>query len=238
MLALILDRTHHVLLRDGKLPEFSPRSARPLQDVEHALAEHGIKLPYPAGSRALSPTPARDFAFVVDRASITTPSGWSWKVFRDLAADDTIWRLYVELMLGGWEPPTREVDVWSFGNEPEMAARLAHLVTCGAKRVTMGWIDALEKSGTPQAYENGFSIVTDGFGFPRVALRSVEVRAMRFDEVPASAAAGEGEGDLTYDDWRDGHVKYFTDEAARYGLTFDGNVRIAVERFEIVRLIG
>ena len=119
-----------------------------------------------------------------------------------------------------------------------MAAQLVHLVACGSKRVTMGWIDAAERDGTPLAYEGGVSIVTDGFGYPRVVLRSVEVRVVPFGEIDAASAAGEGEGDLTYEDWSEGHVAYFTREAAQHGLAFDDRARIAVERFEVLHIVG
>ena len=62
-------------------------------------------------------------------------------------------------MLGGWSPLTRALDVWSFGDRPEMAAQLVHLVACGAKRVTMGWVDAARKHGTPLAYEGGVTVL-------------------------------------------------------------------------------
>jgi uncharacterized protein YhfF len=163
----------------------------------------------------------------------------TWMPLRDAAAtDDTLWNLYVELVLGGWSPPTRAVDVWSFGNRPEMAATLVHLVACGAKRVTMGWIAAAHKDGTPLAIEDGISVVTDGFGYPRVVLRSAEVREVPFGDIDAATAAGEGEGDLSHADWREGHLEYFTKEAAQHGLAFDDRALISVERFEVLHVVG
>lgn len=61
---------------------------------------------------------------------------------------------------------------------------------------------------------------------------------MAFGDVDADSAAGEGEGDLTYEDWREGHVAYFTKEAKQHGLTFDDRAKIAVERFEILHVVG
>jgi uncharacterized protein YhfF len=237
MLALVLDRTHSVLVDGETLPHVALTGSRPLQTLSHAFAARGLTLPFPAGSRARVDGRGRDFAFVTERAD--APAGTSWRLLRDaVAADDTIWDLYVHLMLGGWTPPTRALDVWSFGNRPEMASQLVHLVACGEKRVTMAWVDAAERDGTPLAYEGGVSIVTDGFGYPRVALRSVEVRVVPFGEIDAESAAGEGEGDLTHEDWREGHVAYFTREAALHGLTFDDRARISIERFEVLHVIG
>jgi uncharacterized protein YhfF len=236
MLVLALDRTHSVVMEGDQLPHVPLADERPLQAVSKALAARGLPLPSPSGSRARGDGRGRDFAFVIDRA--TAAAGTSWRPLRDAVVDDTIWELYVELILGGWTPPTRALDVWSFGDRPEMASQLAHLVACGDKRVTMGWVDAAEREGTPLAYEGGVSVVTDGFGYPRVVLRSTQVRVIPFGEIDAESAAGEGEGDLTHEDWREGHVAYFTREAARHGLTFDDRARISVERFEVLHVVG
>lgn len=235
MLALVLDRTHAVLLENGRLPDVPHAGGRPVQTVEAAFAARGLALPAPAGSRARADG-GRDFAFVVERSD--PPAGMTWRPLREVASDDALWSLYVDVMLGGFAPPTRALDVWSFGNTPEMAAKLVHLVACGTKRVTMGWVDAAEKDGTPLAYEGGVSIVTDYYGYPRVCLRSAEVRVMRFDEVTPAHAAGEGEGDLSYEDWREGHTAYFTREAKTFGLVFDESARISVETFEVLHVIG
>ena len=235
MLALILDRTHSVLLDGDRLPDVPLAGPRPMHTVETVFAARGLTLPAPAGSRARADG-GRDFAFVIDR--VDAPAGMTWRPLRDVAADDSLWLLYLEVVLGGYVPPTRALDVWSFGNTPDMAANLVHLVACGTKRVTMGWVAAAERDGTPLAYEAGVSIVTDGFGYPRVCLRTAEVRVMRFDEVSAADAAGEGEGDLSYADWREGHTAYFSREAVRHDLVFDDSAQISVERFEVLHVIG
>lgn len=236
MRALILDRTHAVLVDErGHLPEVRGTSARPLRDLEAGLAARGVPaLPAPCGSRPTAD--GRDFAFVVER--FAAPAGLAWRALREVTGDDATWDLYTALLLGGYAPSTRALDVWSFGDRPEMAAQLAHLVVCGTKRVTMGWIDATAHSGTPLPYVGGISVVTDGFGYPRVVLETTAVTPTRFADVDAAAAAGEGEGDLTHADWREGHVAYFTREAARYGLVFDDDARIAVETFAIVHVVG
>jgi uncharacterized protein YhfF len=226
VLTLILDRAHAFI---DPVVDIAPGSDRPLVAVRAALPT--IALPAPTGSRACEG--GRDFVFVVDRAAAP---GAAWRPIRE--CNDATWQLYVELMLGGYEPPTRAVDVWSFGNLPEMSSQLVHIVTCGAKRVTMGWNPANVASGTPIAYEGAINIVTDGFGYPRVVVRSTEVRVKTFDEVTPADVAGEGEGDLSYADWREVHERYFRAQAARYGLQFDGSAELTVERFEVLHVVG
>lgn len=231
MRALLLDRTHHVLVTERGLPEIPLDGPRLINAVDAHFARLGITLPYAAGSRP-SPDGGRDFAFVIDR--VAAPPSHTWKPLREVSGDDALWSLYVAVMLGGYEPPVRAVDVWSFGDKPEMAAQLVHLVVNGQKRATMGWVDAAEREGTPLAYQDGVSVVTDGFGYPRCVVRSTDVRVHAFRDVPPSSAAAEAEGDLTYEDWREGHADYFTREAARLGLTFDDSARISVEHFEVL----
>jgi uncharacterized protein YhfF len=235
MLALVLDRTHAVLVEGDHLPDVRPDGPLRLKSLNADFARRGVALPAPAGSRARSDG-SRDFAFVIDR--VTAPAGMSWRPLREVAADDTLWELYIHLMLGRWRPPARELDVWSFGDRPEMAAQLAHLVACGEKRVTMGWVEASLLDGTPLAYEGGVSVVTDGFGYPRLVLRTAEVRVVPFGEVDEASAAGEGEGDLSHADWHDEHTRYFTAQATALGLVFDDRARISIERFEVLHVVG
>ena len=234
MLALVLDRSHACLLEDGRVPEVAVDGPRPLLAVEARFAGLGVDLPSTAGSRGRGDGAGRDFVFVGDR--FAAPAGMAWRPLRE--AGDDAWGLYVACMLGGWEPPVRAIDVWSFGDEPEMASRLAHLVACGEKRVTVGWIAASARSGTPLAYPGGVSVVTDGHGYPRLVLRTAEVRELPFAAIDAATAAGEGEGDLTYEDWRAAHEAYFEAEARRHGLAFDESALISVERFEVLHVVG
>ena len=231
MRALLLDRTHHVLVTDHGLPEIPLDGPRLIKSVKAHFARLGIPLPHAAGSRP-SADGGRDFAFVIDR--VPAPAGHTWRPLREVSTDDAVWSLYVALMLGGFEPPVRTVDVWSFGDKPEMASQLVHLVVNGQKRATMGWVDAAERDGTPLAVEGGVSVVTDGFGYPRCVLRSADVRVHAFRDVPAASAAAEAEGDHTYEDWRETHTAYFTAEGANLGLTFDDSARISVEHFEVL----
>jgi uncharacterized protein YhfF len=240
MRVLVLTRTHECLLAGGTLPDVAaPADGWPLRAVEAMLAAHGVRVPYPTASRiAADGRGGRDFVFVLGGERPAAPAGFTWRALRDAAADDALWSLYVDGMLGGWAPPTRAVDVWSFGNAPEMASRLVHMVACGRKRATAGWTRAAERSGVPRAVLGSVSVVTDGFGMPRVVLRTTTVEQRRFADIDASFAAAEGEGDLSYGDWREGHEAYFSREAAAYGLTFGPDDVIDLVHFELRCVVG
>lgn len=48
-------------------------------------------------------------------------------------------------------------------------------------------------------------------------IRTSEVLVIKMNEVPEELALAEGEGDLTFDYWWNGHKKYFTIELKKHG---------------------
>lgn len=238
--ALVLDRRHRVLCdADGAAPK-APVAwpERPLVALRAFAAERlGLALGSPAGTCV--PKDARgprDFVFMID--TVAPPSGFAWRPLAEATANDWVWCTYVELMLGGWEPPSRELDVFAFGGGGELASRLVHLVTCGSKRATAMWLRALEANGQTRPVPGMISIVTDAHGFPRCVIRTEETIELPFGQVNAELAALEGESDLTLESWRDDHRWYFGGEAEKYALSFDDNAPILMERFRVLHVIG
>jgi uncharacterized protein YhfF len=202
-------------------------------DVVHRGRE--IVVDVPVGTRPLAalgrdswPLGGRDDTFLFVEEAPQPDRTWT--------RDDALWSLYVEIGLGGWEPPSRDFDVFFFGSTPEQAARLAHHVIKGHKRATTGWVAACEHDGVPIPTPGLVSIITDGFGIPLCAIQSERVQHMRFGDATDEIARGEDEGDRTLADWRDSHIKYFTTEAARIGRTFDDDSIIFSEYFRLLRV--
>jgi uncharacterized protein YhfF len=227
--ALILDVTH----RARRLSCPVHPGSRPLAAVQEvAQLELGAALGGPLGMRS-APGAAPEFLFLVPRAV----TGWEplseWGPMDDPGFD-----LYVASMLGGWEPPTRAPDVFYFGDGPELAAKLAHLVVKGVKRGTTGWVDAAERDGSTIPHVGMVSLVTDGFGYPQCAIRTERVEYLRFGDIGAEHAWAEGEGDRTLEDWRAGHLAYFHREAARLGLTFTEDAQVFFEHFRVLAVFG
>ena len=52
-------------------------------------------------------------------------------------------------------------------------------------------------------------------------IQMTEIRTLPFDEVDAEYALVEGEGDKSLDYWREGHHRFFTNDAAENGLEFN-----------------
>jgi len=146
------------------------------------------------------------------------------------------WRVYVDTMLGGWEPPTTELEVFCFGDEPALASQLAHHVIKGTKRATASWVAAAERTGWSGAHVGMVSIVTDGFGVPLCAIETTRVERRRFADAGAEFAEAEGEGDGSLADWRTAHQAYFEAEGARVGIPFGDDAEIEYEQFRLLRV--
>jgi uncharacterized protein YhfF len=223
--AWILDVGH----RARRLVCDVPPGARPLASVhDQAERELGITLGGPLAGRG------PDLMFLHPRRG----EGPAWEPLATWALDDAAFGRYVEAMLGGWTPPTRAPDVFAFGNTPELAAQLAHLVVKGEKRGTTCWIAAAERDGSKLPHLGLVSIVTDGFGYPVCAIQTAQVDHVRFRDIDATQAALEGEGDRSLDDWREVHLRYFHQEARQLGLTFTEDEIVCFEHFHVLAVLG
>jgi uncharacterized protein YhfF len=237
--ALVLDRTHRVL-GDGFEVVLDAKPDQPLRALAQAMqARHGLLLPYPIGMRERED--GRDFVFILED-DVAAPAGLAWRPLADAMTEspnaDALWDLYCDRILGRWEPPTRELDVFAFGAGASMASRLAHLVTTGDKRATAMWLEAAKTTGATIPKPGLVSIVVDGFGLPRAAIRTVRTEVYKFGNMPETSAAAEGEGDRTLEDWRDAHLAFFSREAAETGLVFDDSATILMEHFEVLAVLG
>ena len=75
------------------------------------------------------------------------------------------------------------------------------------------------------------SVILDGAGVPRCAIRTTEVEIMAFEDVGEAFARAEGEGDLSYEWWRDAHEAYYRREGS-----WAPGMKVVCERFELVEI--
>ena len=121
-----------------------------------------------------------------------------------------------------------DLESFAFGDSPELADELLALVLAGKKTATC-WAASEGDKGV----EIGKRwIVKDGQGRARAVLETVEVTRRRLDEVDASFAFDEGEGDRTLDWWRLAHTAYFN----RRG-EFASGMEVYCERFKLVEAL-
>lgn len=124
--------------------------------------------------------------------------------------------------------------VYAFGDSPSMKDELIELVINGDKRATASLVEEYTQDDLDVPVMGDLSVVLDGKGTPRVIVRTTEAEWVPFDDVSASFAHDEGEGDRSLSDWREGHQRYFGREADRRKIAFTGESLILCERFEVI----
>lgn len=229
--AILLDVTHRLRNGDALFAVDVPAGARPLQALEAAARDQlGRELGVALGHRIAG----GEAWFVFVDTGLT---GGELVPLRRWAAELAApWAVYVDAMLGGWQPPTTALEVFCFGNEPRLASQLAHLVIKGTKRATTSWVAVAVHEGWTSPHPGMVSIVTDGFGVPLCAIETTRVERGRFGDAGAEIAAAEGEGDGSLDDWREAHQDYFASESTRIGVPFSDDAHVDYEYFRVLRV--
>jgi len=121
---------------------------------------------------------------------------------------------------------------WAFGGTAAQADALVRLVNAGAKSATSSALWCYESEGEALPLVGELSIVCDGSGRPHIVLRTTQVDVVPFEEVPASHASAEGEGDRSLEHWRREHEAFFRAQLPR-GREFTRSMPVVLERFEL-----
>jgi uncharacterized protein YhfF len=123
--------------------------------------------------------------------------------------------------------------VLEFGDPGDLRTRLIDLVVNGNKRATAGALDwDYEPGESIEAVGEKFAVV--GNGHEHVAtIQITRVEISRFADVPDEFALAEAEGDLTGDDFRKSHFKFWTD----CGYEIDDESKIVMAYFEVLEVL-
>lgn len=122
----------------------------------------------------------------------------------------------------------RHLRCFSFGDNSALADRLLELVIAGVKTATCSTEDEPNTSTPGERW-----IVLDGRGEPRCVIETTEVTYRYFNDVDASFAHDEGEGDRSLAYWREAHRAYF----GRLGK-FSEDMNLMCERFRLIEVFG
>lgn len=126
------------------------------------------------------------------------------------------------------------VFVEAFGDGPELADELLALILIDQKTATCSRAVWYGEKGFPLPTPGDLGLILDGQGHPRCVIETVSAHIAPFSSGDADFARAEGEGDLSFEWWRDAHIDYFSREAAREGRTFDLDEDIVFEHFRRV----
>lgn len=129
---------------------------------------------------------------------------------------------------------TRPYEAAAFGDSPELADQLGHLIVAGIKTATCSAVWSYEAEGEPIPELGLLTIILDGRGQPLCIIETTEVTIRRFDEVDAAFAYAEGEDDRSLAAWRAGHLRFFTRTLAPIGRTPTPDMPLVCERFRVI----
>ncbi|MBS4224207.1 ASCH domain-containing protein [Lederbergia citrea] len=121
------------------------------------------------------------------------------------------------------------VTAWQFGDTPD---ELAQLVIDGVKTATCSGHIFYELENEPLPTTEDYSIILNSNEEPVAIIKTVEVKLVPMNEVTEEFAVAEGDG--TYQNWKDIHVRFFTNELSKHGLEFSEDMLLVCERFRLV----
>ena len=123
----------------------------------------------------------------------------------------------------------RTLELSEFGDSEELCNELVGLIVASKKTATCGALAHYEADNEPLPNVGEMYIVADWAGKPKAIIKTTSVEVKRFDEVDEDFARAEGEGDLSYAAWRDGHIDFFTRNGG-----YSPDMKLVCERFELV----
>lgn len=114
------------------------------------------------------------------------------------------------------------------------ANECARLVNIGQKTASCSLKEGWEFDNEPLPEVGALTVVLSWAEEPVCIIKVTEVSICPFNEVTADFAAAEGEGDGSYEWWRNAHIEFFTQYAQTIGVKFTETSLLVLERFEKV----
>ncbi len=124
-----------------------------------------------------------------------------------------------------------------FGAGEEMAKELLELVLQGKKRATAGALPAYAAEGEKVPEVGDYIILTEFDGTPRCVAKDVAVTIKPFKEMTFDIIKREGE-DECLETWQANHRKFFSMDAEALGYTFNEDMLVVFEDFEVIYMEG
>ena len=133
--------------------------------------------------------------------------------------------------------PSGAVRVGGFGDSAELSEELLSLIRTGVKRggASLLWAHEAESEPVPSVGE--VEIVVDHLNAPAIVTRITEVEVVPFNQVSATFAAREGEGDGSLAYWRKEHWAYFSRECQRIGRVPTDTMPVVCSSFEVLNVV-
>lgn len=112
------------------------------------------------------------------------------------------------------------------------ANECARLIDIGQKRASCSLKQAYDIEQEALPVVGRLTLVLNWEQQPICIVKLTDVSFSAFDQVTTEFAESEGEGDGTYEWWREAHINFFTKYAASIGAEFNEQSELVLERFE------
>ena len=114
------------------------------------------------------------------------------------------------------------------------ANECARLINAGIKRASCSLKAGYDAEQELLSKVGRLSVVLNWVQEPVCIIKLKDVSICPFNKVTPEFAALEGEGDLSYQWWRDAHIAFFTKYAVSLNIEFNESSDLVLERFEKV----
>jgi uncharacterized protein YhfF len=148
-------------------------------------------------------------------------------------AIDEFWNRYL-LTLPENERQQSYFEAASWGNTPELADRIANLISAGTKTTTSSLLWSQQKHQWTIEKPGDKSIVLDSQNHPVCIIEIEQVFIKPFDEVDPEFVYHYGEGDRTMQFWNQNMWAYYNEECQRLDKTAEKNMPMICQVFRVI----
>lgn len=124
-----------------------------------------------------------------------------------------------------------DYEAWAFGDDPDT---LAALVNAEIKTATASAYPFYELENEPLPEAGEYGVILDTREEAICIIKTTRVFVVPFRDVDERQAWKEGEGDRSLSYWRTVHKRFFREELAQVGLSFEETMKVVCEEFEKV----
>jgi len=134
---------------------------------------------------------------------------------------------------------TADLPIVEFAFPGPLRDKIVAAIEAGTKTTTSSLLREYEVAGEPVPHVGFRGVLVDSEGRRRAVLETTSVELLPLRDVPLGHALSEGEGYVSVDEWRAGHVRFWSTAEMRRELgddfAVDDSTVVVLERFEIVR---
>ena len=123
------------------------------------------------------------------------------------------------------------VRAYRFGDTPD---ELAQLVVEGVKTATCNALKLYELNNRPLPHAGDYNIILNKAFEPVCIIQITSVDIKKYDEINEAFAIAEGDG--SYENWDDIHVRFFTEQLGLFNEPFHRQIELVCQTFKVIHI--